>query len=100
MTLRQPRATQVSLLLLLVMLLIGGFVSTSLVSYYTSRASLRSSIIDTALPLTSDNIYSEIQKDLVRPVLISSMMARDTFVLDWLARTASSRWVDAGARSS
>ncbi len=85
MTLRQPRATQVSLLLLLVMLLIGGFVSTSLVSYYTSRASLRSSIIDTALPLTSDNIYSEIQKDLVRPVLISSMMARDTFVLDWLA---------------
>lgn len=85
MTLRQPRATQISLLLLLVMLLIGGFVSTSLVSYYTSRASLRSSIIDTALPLTSDNIYSEIQKDLVRPVLISSMMARDTFVLDWLA---------------
>ncbi|MDP3846519.1 MAG: sensor domain-containing diguanylate cyclase [Pseudomonas sp.] len=85
MTLRQPRATQVSLLLLLVMLLIGGFVSTSLVSYYTSRASLRSSIIDTALPLTSDNVYSEIQKDLVRPVLISSMMARDTFVLDWLA---------------
>ena len=85
MTSRQPRATQASLLLLLVMLLIGGFVSTSLVSYYTSRASLRSSIIDTALPLTSDNIYSEIQKDLVRPVLISSMMARDTFVLDWLA---------------
>lgn len=82
---RPTRAIQTSLLLLLLLLLIGGFVSTSLVSYYTSRAALRSSIINTALPLTSDNVYSEIQKDLVRPVLISSMMARDTFVLDWLA---------------
>ncbi len=80
-----PKATHISLLLLLVVLLIGGFVSTSLVSYYTALSTLRSSIINTALPLTSDNIYSEIQKDLVRPVLIASMMARDTFVLDWLA---------------
>ncbi|MBX9913519.1 MAG: sensor domain-containing diguanylate cyclase [Pseudomonadaceae bacterium] len=85
MSLRPAKAIQTSLLLLLVVLLVAGFVSTSLVSYYTSRAALRSSIIDTALPLTSDNVYSEIQKDLVRPVLISSMMARDTFVLDWLA---------------
>jgi diguanylate cyclase (GGDEF)-like protein len=85
MSLRPAKAIQTSLLLLLVLLLVGGFVSTSMVSYYTSRAALRSSIIDTALPLTSDNVYSEIQKDLVRPVLISSMMARDTFVLDWLA---------------
>jgi diguanylate cyclase (GGDEF)-like protein len=85
MLIRAPKATHISLLLLLALLLIGGFVSTSLVSYYTSLATLRSSIINTALPLTSDNIYSEIQKDLVRPVLIASMMARDTFVLDWLA---------------
>lgn len=85
MSLRQPKATQTSLLLLLVLLLLGGFVSTSLVSYYTSRASLRSSIVNTALPLTSDNVYSEIQKDLVRPVLIASMMSRDTFLRDWLA---------------
>jgi diguanylate cyclase (GGDEF)-like protein len=85
MRIRTPKATHISLLLLLVVLLIGGFVSTSLVSYYTALSTLRSSIINTALPLTSDNIYSEIQKDLVRPVLIASMMARDTFVLDWLA---------------
>lgn len=82
---RQVKPIRTSLLLLLALLLISGFVSTSLVSYFTSRTALRSSIIDTALPLTSDNVYSEIQKDLVRPVLISSMMARDTFVLDWLA---------------
>ena len=36
------------------------------------------------LPLTSDNIYSEIQKDLIRPILISSLMAGDTFVRDWV----------------
>ena len=35
------------------------------------------------LPLTSDNIYSEIQRDLLRPILISSVMASDTFVRDW-----------------
>jgi diguanylate cyclase (GGDEF)-like protein len=85
MPLRPAKTTQTSLLLLLVLLLIGGFVSTSLVGYYTSRDALRSSIIHTALPLTSDNIYSQIQNDLIRPVLIASMMARDTFVHDWLA---------------
>jgi diguanylate cyclase (GGDEF)-like protein len=85
MSLRQPKTPQASLLALLVLLLIAGFVSTSLVSYYTSRTALRSSIVNTALPLTSDNVYSEIEKDLVRPVLIASLMARDTFLLDWLA---------------
>jgi len=37
MPLRLPKATQISLLFLLVLLLGGGFASTSLVSYYTSR---------------------------------------------------------------
>ena len=35
------------------------------------------------LPLTSDNIYSEIERDLLRPVLISSLMASDTFLQGW-----------------
>ncbi|BAU72993.1 sensor domain-containing diguanylate cyclase [Metapseudomonas furukawaii] len=72
------------LVLALVLLLGGGFLATSLVSYQASLKSIRSSIVDTELPLTSDNVYSEIQKDLVRPILISSMMSRDTFVRDWV----------------
>jgi diguanylate cyclase (GGDEF)-like protein len=36
------------------------------------------------LPLTSDTIYSEIQRDLLRPVFISSLMASDTFLRDWV----------------
>ena len=40
-------------------------------------------IAQDALPLTSDNLYSEIQQDLIRPVFISSLMAQDTYVRDW-----------------
>ncbi len=61
-----------------------GFLATSLTSYYVSRASLRSEITQRSLPLTSDNIYSEIQRDLLQPVFISSLMAHDTFVRDWV----------------
>ncbi len=65
-------------------LLLVGFLATSIASYWVSRQSLRSAISDTELPLTSDNIYSEIQNDLVRPIIISSLMASDTFVRDWV----------------
>lgn len=78
-----PLTGRRSLMLLLSALLCLGFFTTSLVSYYTSKQSLRDSILKQELPLTSDNIYSEIQKDLVRPVFISSMMGNDTFLRDW-----------------
>ncbi|MEK1906713.1 MAG: sensor domain-containing diguanylate cyclase [Pseudomonas sp.] len=84
MSLRASRKAQLLLLGLLLVLLVGGFTATSLVSYSTSRDSIRQNIVNTELPLTSDNIYSEIQKDLIRPILISSMMSRDTFLRDWV----------------
>lgn len=74
------------LLMGLSLLLCVGFFSTTLISYYVSRSSIRESILTQELPLTSDNIYSEILKDLVRPVFISSMMASDTFLRDWTLR--------------
>lgn len=67
----------------LTILMVAGFMATSLTSYFVARDSLASSISDQMLPLTSDNIYSEIQRDLLRPILISSVMATDTFVRDW-----------------
>lgn len=80
-----PRVADRSKLIALVCLLLcAGFLATTLISYFASRDSIRASIIATELPLTSDNVYSEIQKDLVRPVLISSMMSRDTFLRDWV----------------
>jgi diguanylate cyclase (GGDEF)-like protein len=72
------------LIIALWLLLSAGFLATTLVSYFVSRDLIRESIVETELPLTSDNVYSEIQKDLVRPILISSMMSRDTFLRDWV----------------
>lgn len=65
-------------------ILIVGFGVSSLISYQVSRESLREALIGHELPLTSDNIYSEIQRDLLRPVFVAKMMADDTFVRDWL----------------
>lgn len=73
-----------SLLVWLGSLLVMGFLATSLASYWVSRDQIRHSIIDQGLPLTGDNIYSEIQRDVLRPTYISSLMASDTFVRDWI----------------
>ncbi|MDP2379305.1 MAG: diguanylate cyclase, partial [Pseudohongiella sp.] len=64
-------------------LMIVGFMATSLTSYFVAQESLSRNVSEQMLPLTSDNIYSEIQRDLLRPILISSVMATDTFVRDW-----------------
>jgi signal transduction histidine kinase len=73
-----------NLIILIAIILVAGFVTSSVVSYQVSKGSLREALIGNELPLTSDNIYSEIQSDLLRPVFVASMMADDTFVRDWL----------------
>ncbi|RLJ68073.1 sensor domain-containing diguanylate cyclase [Sulfurisoma sediminicola] len=73
-----------SLLFLLGLLLSAGFFATTLFGYFVSKHAIRDTLIGQDLPLTASNIYSEIQKDLVRPVLVSSTMANDTFVRDWV----------------
>ena len=75
---------KVRFMLLLALLLLFGFLFTSFVSYFTAHKSISTQLAETTLPLTSDNIYSEIQRDLLRPIFISSMMAKDTFVRDWV----------------
>jgi len=67
------------------LLLLVGFSAISFVSYYVANESLNQHVRTNTLPLTSDNIYSEIQRDLLQPILVSSLMARDTFVHDWVA---------------
>lgn len=66
------------------LLLLAGFVSNSISNYLIERADVRKTIAESTLPLSSDNVYSEIQRDLLSPVLISSMMARNTFLHDWV----------------
>lgn len=69
---------------LISVLLVAGFVATSLASYFVSKAEVRDDLVHSSLPLTADNIYSEIQKDMLQPIFISSMMAHDTFLRDWV----------------
>lgn len=73
-------------LVVLYLVLSAGFFATTLSGYFVSKQAIRESIIGSELPLTSSNIYSEIQRDLVRPILISSTMASDTFVREWVLR--------------
>ena len=72
------------LIALIASLLTLGFAGTSFFGFMASRQALEASIADNELPVTSDTVYSEIQRDLVRPILISSMMASDTFLRDWI----------------
>lgn len=76
-------ATKVRIVVIMTALLVAGFLATSLVSYWVARQSLAEQTAGTTLPLTSDTIYSEIQRDLLRPILVSQQMAHDTFVRDW-----------------
>ncbi|MBF0287848.1 MAG: SpoIIE family protein phosphatase [SAR324 cluster bacterium] len=71
------------LIFILTMILLFGFLTTNFMSYFASRESVRTGIIENSLPLARDNIYSEIQRDLMRPIFVSSLMANDTFLKDW-----------------
>lgn len=65
-------------------LLIAGFLTVNIANYRISSQSVRDALINNELPLTSNNIYSEIQASLLRPIYISSLMANDTFLKDWM----------------
>lgn len=64
-------------------ILLAGFALINMINYRVSKNAVRDNLVKSAMPLTSNNIYSEIQQDLIRPIFISSLMANDTFLKDW-----------------
>lgn len=66
------------------LVIIAGFLVTSVSNYLVSVRSAKEAVLNSALPLTSDNVYSEIQRDLFQPVFVSSLMANDAFMREWL----------------
>jgi diguanylate cyclase (GGDEF)-like protein len=72
------------LFIVLALLLLAAFVTTLLLSYFIARATIRTNIIEQELPLTGDSIYSEIQRDVIKPVFVSDQMAHNTFMRDWV----------------
>jgi diguanylate cyclase (GGDEF)-like protein len=72
------------LIFVLSLILLSGFFITNVISYRASKRQIHSSIVENSLPLARDNVYSEIQRDLTRPIFVSSLMANDTFLKDWV----------------
>ena len=66
-------------------MLLIGFLGASVFSYLASVHSIRESISTQQLPMTGDNVYSELQKDIIRPIHLSASMAQNTFLRDWLS---------------
>jgi diguanylate cyclase (GGDEF)-like protein len=65
-------------------LLVTLSLSMSVINYLVALHATQVQLKERALPLTIDNIYTEIQKHIIEPNLVSSMMAHDTFLKDWL----------------
>ncbi|WP_320034644.1 sensor domain-containing diguanylate cyclase [Halarcobacter sp.] len=65
-------------------LLIALSVSISVINYVVSLNNAQNQLKNQSLPLSLDNIYTDIQKSIIQPYLVSSLMANDTFVQDWL----------------
>jgi hypothetical protein len=83
-TVHEKHVKKYGLLVWLSLFLIAGFVFTTVAGYIVSRDTIQQGISEQTLPITGDNVYSEIQKDILRPVFVSSQMAHDTFVRDWI----------------
>ncbi|WP_020594295.1 sensor histidine kinase [Kiloniella laminariae] len=81
---KNPYSVRGPLILIIGLILMAGFLITNILNYQVSKKTLRDALIQNELPLTSDNIYSEIQRDLLQPVFVASLMANDVFVQDWL----------------
>lgn len=69
---------------ILVVIIVSAFLGTSIFNYISTRASLRKEIVSSAIPLLSENIYSEIQRELTLPINIASAMSRDSFLINWV----------------
>ena len=72
------------IVILISLLLITLSISITFINYFVSLNSTEKHLKTQSLPLSLDNIYTEIQKHIIEPYLVSSMMANDTFVQDWI----------------
>ena len=74
---------KMKLIITLTVILLSGLIISNYINYKSAQYSVRQNLINGILPLTRDNIYTEIQTNLIRPIFLSSLMANDTFLRDW-----------------
>lgn len=70
--------------LVLTGLLLTGFIFTSWFSLLLAKQSAFERIENDALPLTSHLIHTDLEKQLLAPVIIASQMANNTFLHHWI----------------
>jgi diguanylate cyclase (GGDEF)-like protein len=73
------------LLITLVLILIPAFVGVSVLNFTIQKKAIRRELIDYSLPMVRELINWEIATRLKEPLLASSMMAHDTFLIDWIS---------------
>ncbi len=79
-----PQQQRRRLLTRLALILAVAFAAASILAYGVSSREVRRGIVDRELPLTGESIYSEIQRDILRPVFVSAQMAQNTWLRDWV----------------
>lgn len=72
------------IVLALSLLLLAAFILVSYFNYTVSKRAVREELLHSGLPLTRDTIYSELQKVLMRPFMVASSMANDSFLREWV----------------
>ncbi|XXJ18413.1 sensor domain-containing diguanylate cyclase [Desulfovibrio caledoniensis] len=77
-------SVKTKLIAALTLILLVAFLATSLINYSFTRATVREELLNSALPLTGKNIYSEVHADMLRPILVSTSMANDAFLKNWI----------------
>ena len=65
-------------------LLLSVSIIGSVINYHKNVQDTQTQLQTTALPLSVDNIYTEVQQRMIEPLLVSSLMANDTFLRDWI----------------
>jgi diguanylate cyclase (GGDEF)-like protein len=71
---------------LIAAIIVIGFGGSSVLAFFAARDSIRASIEGQVLPVAAESVYAQLRTDLVKPVFVSSMMANDSFLHDWVAR--------------
>jgi diguanylate cyclase (GGDEF)-like protein len=77
-------SAKTKLIAALTLILLATFLTTSLINYAFTRATIREELLNSALPLTGKNIYSEVHSDMLRPILAATSMANDAFLKSWI----------------
>lgn len=72
------------LAIIVALLLLAGIIVNAGLYYQQGSQDIRHGIVEQGLPLTGDTIFSEIDKSILRPLSVASLMANDTFLQDWL----------------